>query len=52
MPKVTTSSGVHDVQDLEISAEVAALKSGLGPFYGRLLAALERIADALEAKNA
>ncbi len=35
----------------QISAEVAALKSGLGPFYGRLLAAAERIADALEATS-
>lgn len=34
----------------EVSAEVAALKSGLGPFFGRLLAAAERIADALEGK--
>lgn len=32
----------------EVTPEVAALKSGLGPFYGRLLAAAERIADALE----
>lgn len=36
--------------ELELTPEVAALKSGLGPFYGRLLAALERIADAAEAE--
>jgi hypothetical protein len=32
----------------EMSAEVAALKSGLPVFYGRILAVLERIATALE----
>lgn len=31
--------------DDNATAEVAALKSGLGPFYGRILAALERIGD-------
>jgi hypothetical protein len=35
----------------DVSPEVAALKSGLGLYYGRLLAALERIADALEGAN-
>jgi len=39
------------VSNPEISAEVAALKSGLGPFYGRILAALERIADALDSSG-
>jgi hypothetical protein len=38
--------------DTQISPEVAALKSGLGVFYGRLLGALERIAAALESDAA
>lgn len=40
-----------DPQQQEITPEIAAMKSGLGPFYGRLLLALERIADALEQAN-
>lgn len=36
--------------ELELDPETAALKSGLGVFYGRLLKALERIADAAEAE--
>jgi len=38
-------------ESTEVSPEIAALKSGLGPFFGRLLAAAERIADALEATS-
>lgn len=36
----------------EYTPDIAALKSGLPVFYGRILTALERIADAIELANA
>lgn len=40
-----------ELEQDQLTPEVAALKSGLGSYYGRLLAALERIAAALEENN-
>jgi hypothetical protein len=47
---MATKQQLEDELD-QVPAEIAALKSGLGPFYGRILAALERIARALEGKS-